>query len=180
MARNIKKSRRAATVAAGALALLVGGLGSAQATPGYSVNLPDGTVVELSGPMSTYSLDELAALGIGPGQHGVVEATVEAVPTPRLQPMSASGCNGAVCITLTGTGLSLKSWTTKLTAPAASQTWAEFWKNGILVAQSGSVWANAGDIKKSTYAGSLLFSDNDTVCNAWGGFNGRPCETLHP
>jgi hypothetical protein len=179
MNRGKLRLRQVVMATAVTLGLVGVAVAPASADSTDTVGLPDGTVVQLEKPFADYTFDELAKLGIAPGQHGIIPLVATAAEVRGVQPMSSHGCSGRVCITLIGSGLTLDSWTTTLSANSTSTSWAEFWVGGSLRGMGSAFTAQSGYLYGSAYTGSLTFSNGDRLCNAWGGFSGRPCETVH-
>lgn len=165
---------------AGTVGMLAAVVTPASAATPYSVDLPDGTVVSLDRPFDSYSPDELDALGIAPGEHGILEATVgSSTRSSGMQPASAHGCNGRVCITIDGTGWVVAGWSTSLTPDHNGPTRANFWEGSTLSAQTDTF---SVDTSKDYWAKlnlSMRFSADIQLCNTWDSFSGRPCEFVH-
>ncbi len=91
---------------------------------------------------------------------------------------SASGCNGSVCIFLTGAGLYVSEWTTRAYPTSYVCSSPRFWRNGVLVATGSTACGGSGSEFVAHY-GSGWFSDGDVLCNTWTNLPGKPCETVH-
>lgn len=92
---------------------------------------------------------------------------------PERADASASGCNGAVCIFLTGTGLTVDRWRTTVNTLGGGYQCrtAEFWRNGSLW-RTQSV-CGSGVLAANLY--NLTFPHNTHLCNRWQGATGNPC-----
>lgn len=99
-------------------------------------------------------------------------STAGVVASPR----NASGCNGEVCIEVTGSGLHVSTWSTFAYTNGYQCSYGAFWEDGDL-AGTGPQECNDGIVWNST--GDLDFGGTTQICNTWVGISGRPCETVH-
>lgn len=90
----------------------------------------------------------------------------------------ASGCNGDVCIWLTGSGLQIDNWETRGYPDPYRCSYAELWRNGQVIATSNTVCGESGVVFYSSY-GSSRFADGTQLCNTWTNLPGRPCKTIY-
>lgn len=89
---------------------------------------------------------------------------------------SADGCNGYVCISVEGSGLSVSSWRTTASVSSYRCESAYFKRNGYTIkimsdcdsSTLSTTWWNPGS-----------FSDGDQLCNTWSNISGEPCITIH-
>lgn len=93
------------------------------------------------------------------------------------EPLSASGCNGDVCIDLQSSGSLITDWETTAYAAKATCTYADFWANGTLEAQTGSQCVSAGTELRADLK-DVSFPSGTRLCNTWPGISGEPCETV--
>ena len=103
--------------------------------------------------------------------------------TPNIQPTpeSASGCNGYVCISISGTGTTVYSISSTVQNPYGStySTTGHVYVNGASVRSYGTHSIPSGH--KNTYSWnnpSYTFQIGDQVCVQWTGISGFPCETI--
>lgn len=89
----------------------------------------------------------------------------------------ASGCNGAVCIWLTGSGLQLDNWETRGYPDSYWCSYARFWRNGQVIATSNTACGDSGTVFYSSY-GSGWYPDGTQLCNTWTDLPGKPCQTV--
>ena len=118
----------------------------------------------------------VALLFVAPVPAGAAPLSSGGLPPATVD--SASGCNGSVCIFLTGTGLYVSDWTTRAYPTSYVCSSPRFWRNGVLVATGSTACGGAGSEFVAHY-GSGWFSDGDVLCSTWTNLPGRPCETVH-
>jgi hypothetical protein len=121
---------------------------------------------------------------------GVLSADRAAASTPAaaatgaassitIHPDSASGCSGAICIAVTGSGLHVSNWTTTVALSKSMCSTASFWANGVLVATGSNTCGSAGDELSADFSDPGNFANGTVLCNTWSGVSGKPCETVH-
>lgn len=91
--------------------------------------------------------------------------------------LDASGCNGDVCIWLTGSGLYVDNWETRGYPDSYRCSYARFWRNGQVIATSETACGGSGTVFYSSY-GSGWFADGTQLCNTWTNLAGKPCKTV--
>ncbi len=122
---------------------------------------------------------------VGPGMagpDGVVPEIILAQPRTGtrdedMSPLDASGCNGDVCIWLTGSGLQVDNWETRGYPDSYRCGYAKFWRNGQVIATSNTACGGSGTVFYSSY-GSGWFADGTQLCNTWTNLAGKPCKTV--
>jgi len=114
-----------------------------------------------SGPAMAYTPSSTAALTIG------------------IQPDSANGCSGAICIAIAGSGLHVSNWTTTVVISKTMCSSASFFANGVLVAVGSSTCGTSGDQLVADWSSPGNFANGTVLCNTWSGVSGKPCETVH-
>lgn len=97
---------------------------------------------------------------------------------PAVAPPSASGCNQAVCIYVTGSGTQVTYWSTTAVLPSSECSVADYWANGQLVYKGKSKCGSAGAEVSSYWPDPGYFAAGTQLCNTWTGVPGRPCETI--
>jgi hypothetical protein len=124
-----------------------------------------------------FALLAVAALLVpGTAMAQAAGAAIKAQPGPGA-PQSASGCSGHVCIYLQTSGSLVTDWETTAYAGTATCTYADFWANGVLEAQTGTQCVPAGTELRSDLKG-VSFPSGTLLCNTWPGISGEPCETI--
>jgi hypothetical protein len=127
------------------------------------------------------SSSELAARGFTPdlpspdGQHVLVSATA----LPQVLPNSHSGCAGAVCIDVYGTGLYVSSWDTYAHLGTGNCGYAAFNVNGV-TRQTGPTQCGNTSLVYAT--GTLVnhtYANNTVLCNTWPPNSSSACATVH-
>jgi hypothetical protein len=102
-----------------------------------------------------------------------------AAPAIHIQPDSANGCSGAICIAITGSGLHVSDWTTSVVIPRTMCSSASFFANGVLVAVGSNTCGTSGDQLVADWSSPGNFANGTVLCNTWTGVSGKPCETVH-
>jgi hypothetical protein len=102
-----------------------------------------------------------------------------AVPAIQIQPDSANGCSGAICIAITGSGLHVSDWSTSVVISKTMCSSASFTANGVLVAVGSSTCGTSGDQLRADWSSPGNFANGTVLCNTWSGVSGKPCETVH-
>lgn len=92
-------------------------------------------------------------------------------------PLSASGCNGSVCIDVQGSGSQVSDWETTAWAASPTCTYANFWVNGALARQGNQQCVSGGTELRSDWT-NTSFPNGTVLCNTWAGIQGKPCETI--
>ncbi len=114
-----------------------------------------------------------AALSVAPSATGATEV-VQAAP---IAPLSASGCNGNVCINLQGSGSTVNDWETTAQATTYICTQADYWADDVLEHQGSRQCVPSGTQLVSDWQ-STWWPNGTVLCNTWPGIPGRPCETI--
>ena len=105
--------------------------------------------------------------------------TIHKEPRGSAQPASASGCNGDVCIDITGTGVIITKWGTTGYGNVGC-TWANFYYEGGDYAGPDVCPNSADPGVYYDYTGPTgYYRSGSEVCNAWYRIPGFPCETIH-
>jgi hypothetical protein len=121
-----------------------------------------------------------ATHGLRPNMHpdGYV-VTAKVLPS-NVRPYSASGCNGNVCIQVTGGGLNVSNWTTTDYNGDYICTFAAYW------IPANNVWATSNEVCGTSFWSGLsspplplIFRVNTQICNSWWNQPGKPCEYVH-
>jgi hypothetical protein len=122
----------------------------------------------------------VGALTAGAASASTPDAGVTgAAPGFGVIPDSANGCNGPVCIYVTGTGLHVSDWSTSLALSRSMCSTASFLVNGVLWASGVNECGSAGDELVSDWSDPGNFPNGTVLCNTWSGVSGKPCETVH-
>lgn len=91
------------------------------------------------------------------------------------RPLSASTCNQAVCIAVTGSGTYVNDWTTTTTASQATCTHANYLANNVVIATSPEYCGGSHTTYHSTWPSPGYFANGTVLCNTWTGLPGRAC-----
>jgi len=94
-----------------------------------------------------------------------------------ISPLSASGCNGNVCIDVQGSGSTVNDWNTTAWATTYVCTQAQYWANYVLEHQGSSQCVHAGTELVSDWK-NTWWPNGTVLCNTWPGIPGEPCETI--
>lgn len=106
------------------------------------------------------------------------DVTVTFTPAGDASANDSSGCDGRVCIILTGSGVTLGQWRTTAAVSTADCASARFWSNGALVRSSGTYCSSGPGTLTATWDAPSRFPDNTTACNSWTDITGYPCQTI--
>lgn len=110
------------------------------------------------------------------------DMTVAFVPDeggePGFSTQDAGGCNGHVCIYLTGSGTHLDRWMTTADVASASCTSASFWADGAVVRRSTTVCTSGSGTVTATWNNPGTFPHGTQACNSWSGVQGHPCKMI--
>ncbi len=175
-------------VAASALAILVpvfAGSGAQADASSAAVNTSVATEVSqpgVAGPNGTVPVAwvEATISRLRPDMTGPsgTKPVARVVASNGVTPLSASGCNLSVCITVIGTGLYVSDWSTTAYPSTTVCSFAAYWANGVVIATSNQVCGKSGDTFYSDWPNPGFFANNTQVCNTWVQIAGRPCETI--
>ena len=96
-----------------------------------------------------------------------------------VQPMSASGCNEDVCISITGTGTYVSDWNTTAYWGGGYICTHSFWFiNDSRIRTGNGVCGGAG-VFFSDWQANRHWPSPSLACNTWQNMPGKPCETIH-
>jgi hypothetical protein len=114
-------------------------------------------------------------------------AVARSRPAPLTQavPLSASGCNGQVCLTVTGSGLHVASVTISYTGSICinnndygtvkfSKPATQYFSDTSF--GNGGVFCNP---MRDVINVNKNFANGSTACATIAGVSGKPCETIH-
>lgn len=93
-------------------------------------------------------------------------------------PLTAGGCNQAVCIYVEGSGSSVTYWSTTAVFPVSMCSVPEYWANGVIIREGQSKCASAGERVLGYWSDPGYFAPGTVLCNTWRGIPGKPCETV--
>ncbi len=125
------------------------------------------------------TLKEGAALGIHPSMSYEGSTPSPVVALGGVKPDSASGCNQAVCISVTGIGRIVEDWSTTAYFADGLESFAAYWENGVVIATSPPFYASPGTWYYDDWGHIGVFPNGAKLCNSWLGTPGFPCETVH-
>lgn len=99
--------------------------------------------------------------------------------TPRPQVvLTATTCQGNTCQVVDGSGTTVTNWYTQTTAPSAVCTYAKYFENGTVIAESGKTCLKAGGSASANWADPGSFPVGTVLCTSWVGIAGKPCDTI--
>jgi hypothetical protein len=120
----------------------------------------------------------VAVLGTaGPASAGVTSGAV-AASTTSPSPLDLVACAGNTCQALAVSGTTVTNWATSTTAPNSVCTYAEYFENGTIIAESGSTCLSAGQQANANWANPGKFPAGTKLCTAWTEIAGKPCNTI--
>jgi hypothetical protein len=93
-------------------------------------------------------------------------------------PLALVDCAGNTCQALSISGTTVTNWATSTTAPNSVCTYAEYFENGTIIAESGSTCLSAGQQANSNWSDPGWFPVGTRLCTAWTGIAGKPCNTI--
>lgn len=108
-------------------------------------------------------------------------AGAAATPQQATQPQSVltgTACNGRTCQVVSGSGTKVTSWYTQTTAASAICTYARYFENGIVIAESGETCLRAGEATSATWNNPGRFAAGAVLCTAWSRITGKPCDRV--
>ena len=96
-----------------------------------------------------------------------------------IRPLSASGCNQEVCISISGSSNHVGEWNTTATwGGGFICTHSFWWINNQLIRTGNGACGGAG-VFFSDWAANRFFPSPSLACNTWQSIPGEPCETIH-
>ena len=96
-----------------------------------------------------------------------------------IRPLSASGCNQEVCISISGSSNHVDEWNTTATwGGGFICTHSFWWINNQLIRTGNGACGGAG-VFFSDWAANRFFPSPSLACNTWQSIPGEPCETIH-
>src|SRR5208283_620992 len=131
--------------------------------------------------VTTLALVVLATAGVlgtaGLASAGLTSGHVAFTITSS-SPMALTACNGNTCQVITNSGTTVTNWATSTTAPNSVCTYAEFFENGTIIAESGTTCLSAGQQGNADWSDPGKFPAGAQLCTAWTGVAGKPCNTI--
>ena len=116
------------------------------------------------------------------GTAGFASAGVTSVPVvvgvPSPSPLALIDCAGNTCQAIANSGTTVTNWATSTTAPNSVCTYAEYFENGTIIAESGTTCLSAGQQGNADWSNPGKFPAGAQLCTAWTGIAGKPCNTI--
>lgn len=122
-------------------------------------------------------LSGVTALGLGGattfvGAPGASASTTK--PTP-IEPAALTNCAGNTCQVIDNSGSNVSDWYSATTASSAVCTYARYYEDGTLIAESGRTCLSAGQEATANWSNPGTFPSGTTLCSSWYGIAGEPC-----
>jgi hypothetical protein len=131
--------------------------------------------------VATVALVVLAAAAVlgtaGLASAGVTSSSV-IVRAASPSPLALVACAGNTCQAMSVSGTTVTNWATSTTAPNSVCTYAEYFENGTIIAESSSTCLSAGQQANALWSDPGWFPAGTKLCTAWTGIAGKPCNTI--
>ncbi len=114
----------------------------------------------------------LAGAAAVPGAPGASASTTK--PTP-IEPAALTNCAGNTCQVIDNSGSNVSDWYSATTASSAVCTYARYYEDGTLIAESGTTCLSAGQEATANWSNAGTFASGATLCSSWYGIAGEPC-----
>jgi hypothetical protein len=93
-------------------------------------------------------------------------------------PMALTACDQNTCQAIANSGTTVTDWATSTTAPNSVCTYAVYFENGTIIAESATTCLSAGQQGNADWPDPGKFPANARLCTAWTGIAGKPCNTV--
>ena len=93
-------------------------------------------------------------------------------------PLAETACSANTCQVLDSSGDTVSDWYTETTASSSVCTYARYYANGTLVAETGTKCLSSGQEATANWSGPGAFSSGTNLCSSWYGIVGEPCTRL--
>ena len=93
-------------------------------------------------------------------------------------PLDLTACAGNTCQVITNSGTTVTNWATSTTAPNSVCTYAKYFENGTIIAESGTTCLSSGQQGNANWSNPGKFPAGAKLCTAWQGIAGKPCNTI--
>lgn len=122
-------------------------------------------------------LSGVTALGLGGvttllGARGASASTTK--PTP-IEPAALTNCAGNTCQVIDNSGSNVSDWYSATTASSAVCTYARYYEDGTLIAESATTCLSAGQGASANWSKPGMFPSGANLCSSWYGIAGEPC-----
>ncbi len=98
--------------------------------------------------------------------------------TTSPSPLDLIACAGNTCQAISNSGTYVNDWATSTTAPNSVCTYAEYFENGTIIAESSPTCLSAGEEANALWTDPGNFPAGARLCTAWKGIAGKPCNTV--
>lgn len=105
---------------------------------------------------------------------GIPDAGATTAAKP-MRVLAQTNCAGNTCQVIDNSGGTVSDWYSATTAPSAVCTYARFYEDGTLIAESGSTCLSAGQEASANWSNPGTFPSGTTLCSSWYGIAGEPC-----
>jgi len=100
-------------------------------------------------------------------------------PRSNVAPLSASGCNQDVCISIVGSSNHVDSWSSQAFWNGGETcTRSKFFINSAVI-RTGTVVCGGAGVFFTDWEANKFFPSPSLACNTWTTIPGKPCETIH-
>jgi hypothetical protein len=93
-------------------------------------------------------------------------------------PLPVTACAGNTCQAMSISGTTVTNWATSTTAPKDVCTYAEYFDNGTIIAESSETCLSTGQQANALWSDPGSFPARAKLCTAWTGIPGKPCNTV--
>ena len=108
----------------------------------------------------------------------LVGAGPAVVGTRSAAPSAETACAANTCQVVESSGDTVTDWYTETTASSSVCTYARYYANGTLVAETGTKCLSSGQEATANWSGPGAFSSGTNLCSSWYGIVGEPCTRL--
>lgn len=98
--------------------------------------------------------------------------------TAPAAPSAETACSANTCQVIDSSGDTVTDWYTQTTAPSSICTYARYYANGTLVAETGTKCLSLGQEATANWSDPGTFPSGTNLCSSWYGIAGKPCTKL--
>ena len=98
--------------------------------------------------------------------------------TRLVVPPAETACSANTCQVIDSSGDTVSDWYTETTASSSVCTYARYYANGTLVAETGTKCLSSGQEATANWSDPGTFSSGTNLCSSWYGIAGEPCTKL--
>ena len=93
-------------------------------------------------------------------------------------PFAETACSANTCQVIDSSGDTVTDWYTETTAPSSICTYARYYANGTLVAETSTKCLSSGQEATANWSNPGAFPSGTSLCTPWYGIAGEPCAKL--